>query len=311
MSVNGIPVIWMPASDEDYRDASEGGRSGYQPIAIVHHRIVGGLASADSIFAANDTNPATVGSTGRAVSANFAIGYDSDGKLYIHQYVDLSDTPYTNGDCRAINYPGQPSRWDGWYGHKGHNERTVTIEHDDQGGSSDPLKKGVVREDIIKASIALDRIMLRGSQSEMQAAGIHIRDRATADALEKIIPSTKTLLDHNDIAGANKPYCWRPWSGDKVGFPRARYVTELSSPVVVVPPPPPPPPPPADPVTYTQVQYDAALKSCQDASAAALAVLEASISATVAVAVQRAKQDQYDLDKVTAEASPINLGPRP
>lgn len=225
-----VPIVWMPASDEDYRDESEGGRSGYRPIAIVHHRIVASLNSADLTFAANDANPATVGSPNRSVSANFAIGYDSDGKLYIHQYVDLSDTAYCNGDCRAVNYPDQPSRWDGWYGHEGHNERTVSIEHDDQGGSSDPTKKGIVREPIILTSIALDSLMLSGDLVMMRAAGIRIRDQETADALGKIVPSTKTLIDHNDIAGANKPDCWRPWQADKTGFPRTRYVTALTAP---------------------------------------------------------------------------------
>lgn len=259
-----VPIIWMPASDEDFKSASEGGRSGYQPIAIVHHRVVGSLNSADITFAANDADPATVGAPGRSVSSNFAIGYDSDGKLAIHQYVNVSDTPYTNGDCRANTYPAQPSRWDGWYGHKAHNERTVTIEHDDQGGSPDPTKKGIVREPIIKTSIALDRLMLSGDIAAIRAAGIKIRDTATATALGKIVPGPKTLIDHNDIAGANKPYCWRPWRADKTGFPRTRYVTELSAPD---------PAPVPDPTPYSQADLDAAVKAATDPLNAKLAAI--------------------------------------
>ena len=285
--IGNVPILWHPASDEDFKDASEGGRSGYQPVAIVHHRIVGSLGSADLTFAHGDADPATVGSLGRSVSANFAIGHRS-GVLTVIQYVDLSNTAYCNGDCRAVTYPTQPSRWDGWYGHKGHNERTVSIEHEDNAGSSDPAVKGIVTEDIVKASIALDRLMLSGDIAAMRVAGIKIRDQATADALKKIVPGTHTLLDHNDIAGANKPYCWRPWSADKVGFPRARYVTELSVPVVVAPPPPPPPvvTPTPDATPFSQADMDAA--------------------------VLKAKQDQYDTDATSIAFSPPKLAnPRP
>src|SRR5258708_3958103 len=98
-----VPVIWHPASDEDFKDKSEGARSGYQPIAIVHHRIVGSLGSADATFAHSDADPATVGSAGRAVSSQFGIGHEG-GKLTIIQFVDLSDTAYCNGDCSQTVY---------------------------------------------------------------------------------------------------------------------------------------------------------------------------------------------------------------
>jgi hypothetical protein len=228
--VGDVPVVWMPASDEDYRDPSEnGGRGAYQPIAIVHHRIVGTLNSADLTFAANDATRATVGSEGRPVSANFGIGIEN-GRVEIHQYVDLSDTAYCNGDCRASRYPDQPSRWDGWYGHYGHNERTVSIEHHDNGGSTNLAIKGIVPEPVIKTSIALDRLMLSGDLAAIRAAGVRIRDQATATALGRIVPTPRTLIDHNDIGGPNKPYCWRPWKADTTGFPRARYVSELTAP---------------------------------------------------------------------------------
>lgn len=233
-----IPIRWMPASDEDYKDQSEGGRSGYQPIAIVHHRAVSSsLHGIDVTFAAGDSDPATVGSAGRFVSANFAIGSTPTG-FAISQYVDVSDTAYCNGDCSQTRYgTSYPSNFDNWYGHKGHNERTVSIEHDDNGGSADPLVKGIVVESIIKIGIALDKLLLSGDIAAIRAAGIKIRDQATADALKKIVPGPRTMLDHKDIAGKAKPYCWRPWEADKVGFPRARYIAELTPPVVVPPTP--------------------------------------------------------------------------
>lgn len=228
--IGDVPIIWMPASDPDFGV----GRAGRQPIAIVHHRIVGDLNSADNTFAANDTDPKTVGSPTRAVAANFGIGVDTDGKLYVHQFVDLSDTAYCNGDFQA------GSNWEDWGYPLGYvtvdnvqmrpcNPMTVSIEHDDNGGlpAGDP-RKGVVDEETIKASIALDRLMLSGDLAAMRAAGIHIRDEATATALGKIVPGPRTLIDHHDIAGTNKPTCWRPWASDTVGFPRTRYVSELT-----------------------------------------------------------------------------------
>ena len=230
--IGPVPVVWMPASDEDYKDASEGGRSGEQPEAIVHHRAVTNLAGLDNTFAKGDTDPATVGAAGRSVSANFGIGHKA-GKLEIHQYVNLSDTAYCNGDCRANTHPAEPSRWDKWYGHTGHNERSVSIEHEDNGQLPAGTEgRGVVTEDIIAASIALDALLLTGNITAIRAAGIRIRDQATATALGKIVPGHTTLIDHNDIAGANKPYCWRPWAKDAIGFPRARYVAALTPPTL-------------------------------------------------------------------------------
>lgn len=278
MAVNGIPVVWYPASNPDFGV----GRGGKQPIAIVHHRIVGSLGSADLTFAAGDHDPATVGSTARSVASHFGIGHRG-GVLEIHQYVDLSDTAYCNGDWDATG------NWDDWYG-VGHvtidgssmtdiNARTVSIEHEDQGGSSDPTKKGIVTEDIIKASIALDHLMLSGNPAAIRAAGIRMKSDTTAAALKKIVPGPRTLIDHHDVAGKLKPYCWRPWSADAVGFPRSRYIKELTA-VVVAPPPPPPPPvvPVPDLTPYSQADMDAG--------------------------ILKAKQTQYDLD-----ASSIVVGP--
>ena len=260
--IGSVPVFWLPASDEDHKDASEGGRSGFQPEAIVHHRAVTDLAGLDATFAASDADPATVGSPGRSVSANFGIGHrKGTGTLAIHQYVNLSDTAYCNGDCRANTHPAEPSRWDKWYGHKGHNERTVSIEHEDNGQFAAGTEgRGVVTEDIIAASIALDALLLTGDIAAIRAAGIKIRDQATATALGKIVPGPTTLIDHNDIAGANKPYCWRPWAKDAIGFPRARYVAALT------------------PQTYTKEQLDAAVKAATLAQAQALLEAQADLA---------------------------------
>jgi hypothetical protein len=257
--IGDVPVIWMPASGPDFGQ----GRAGKQPIAIVHHRIVGHLNSADVTFAANDTDPATVGAPSRAVAAHFGIGHDTDGKLYVHQYVDLSDTAYCNGDFRA------GSNWEDWGYPLGKvvvdgvqmwptNPLTVAIEHDDNGGlpEGDP-RKGVVDEDTIKTSIELDRLILSGDAALIRAHGVRVAQDSTVAALGRIIPGPKTLIDHRDIAGANKPYCWRPWQSDQVGFPRARYIAELT---------------PA--TTYTQAQVDAIVLATKAPLEALIADLE-------------------------------------
>ena len=207
-----VPILWKPSPDRNV------GRSGYQPIAIVHHRAVtSNMESLDATL---------IGST-RQVSATFGIGHTKAGALEIHQYVDVSDTAWCNGIDPTLV---PTNNWTSWgYGNHHHNARTVSIEHEDQGGSTDPTKKGIVREDGIKASIELDRILLTGDLAKIRATGIRIRDQATADALRKIVPGPRTLIDHHDIAAQQKPYCWKPWSADKVGFPRARYVTELTA----------------------------------------------------------------------------------
>lgn len=282
-----VPVVWMPASGPDFGT----GRAGKQPIAIVHHRIVGSLNSADVTFAANDADPHTEGSPTRAVSSHFGIGYDTDGKLYVHQYVDLSDTAYTNGDYKI------GSNWDLWNYPNGFltvdglsmracNPMTVTIEHDDQGNSTDPAKKGIVREAIIKTSIALDRLMLAGNIIAMREAGIKIREVSTAAALSVIKKDGQHLIDHHDIALTNKPYCWKPWSADKVGFPRARYIAELTAPAVE---------PTPTVTTYTQAQVNAAVAAATAALTVKLASaqtakdIEAAYAAELADKIAKAK----------------------
>lgn len=255
--IGAVPVVWMPASGPDFGT----GRGGKQPIAIVHHRIVGHLNSADITFADNDSDPSTVGSPNRYVSAHFGVGHDTDGKLYVHQYVNLSDTAYCNGDFRS------GSNWENWGYPTGFmtvdgasmrpcNPMTVSIEHDDNGGlaSGDP-RKGVVDEDTIKLSIALDRLMLSGDIAAIRSAGIRIREEATAVALGKIPVDAKHLIDHRDIAAGGKPYCWRPWASDTKGFPRARYISELSTPL---------PAEPVDTTPFDQADIDSAVKQATD-----------------------------------------------
>lgn len=210
--VGNVPVVWKPSPDFTR------GRAGYQPEAIVHHRAVAStMESIDS----------TLISSSRKVSANFAVGHRRDGALVIHQYVDLSDTAWCNGiDPTKI----RSNNWTTWLGgNHHHNARSVSIEHEDQGGSSDPAKRGIVREDIVKASIALDRLMTSGDIAKIRAAGIRVRDSATVTALRRMPKDSKHLITHYDIDPVNKVYCWRPWAADKVGFPRARYVRELTS----------------------------------------------------------------------------------
>jgi hypothetical protein len=208
------PILWVPASSEDFRS----GRSSVKPIAIVHHRMVGSLSGTDSTFQSTEN---------RAVSTHFGIGYEN-GRLEIHQYVDLSDTAFGNG-----NYDSSGS-WDNWgYPTTLINARTVSIEHQDnaQLPSSD-ARRGIVPEDVIKASIWLDRLLLTGDVAKIRGAGIRCRASGTATALGAIVPGPRTLITHHDIAGSLKPYCWLPWANDKVGFPRSRYVSELTSPTV-------------------------------------------------------------------------------
>lgn len=180
------------------------GRNGYQPIALVNHRMVGYLPGTDATFlnAANQ------------VSAHFGIGYRSDGgPVRISQYVDLSDSAWTAG-----NY--DPSG--GWPLIKktstgaiiNPNYYIIGIEHED-GGPND----GRVSQPVLDASTWLQSILLTGNIELMRYVGITIREQSTASALASIIPYNETVIDHNRIAGVRKPYCWRPYKLDTGGFP--------------------------------------------------------------------------------------------
>lgn len=180
------------------------GRSGYQPIAIVNHRMVGYLPGTDATFLNPDND----------VSAHFGIGYrTAGGPVRISQYVDLSDSAWANG-----NY--DPSG--GWPLVKktaagtviNPNYYTISIEHED-GGPND----GVVTQAVKDASCWLQTIMLSGDIDLMRYVGIAIRDVATATALKALPPAQETIIDHNRISGKLKPYCWRPYKNDTGGFP--------------------------------------------------------------------------------------------
>ncbi|MBA3432030.1 MAG: N-acetylmuramoyl-L-alanine amidase [Actinobacteria bacterium] len=86
------------------------GRAGYSPIWIVCHSIVGNLESAITSF----KNPA------RQASSTYGISYNGDRVV---QFVDESNTPYTNGN--TSNY---------W---------SITIEHDDDGRPWDDRPDGL------------------------------------------------------------------------------------------------------------------------------------------------------------------------
>lgn len=202
-------------------------RNGLAVIAIVHHRMVGNLAGTDITF--------TTGT--RPASTTFGIGYNC-GKVghpigkagtHVHQYVKVDQAPWANGN---IDASGQ---WDEAYGMTPNpNWRTISTEHQDNGGNALGNGKGVVPEEVLAMSMELDHLLLTGDWAAWKAAGI----RATSDTaglrvaaqVGKIVPSTKTIVDHNFIAGRLKPYCWKPWSDDKVGFPRARFLTFLTQP---------------------------------------------------------------------------------
>jgi hypothetical protein len=180
------------------------GRNGYQPIALVNHRMVGYLPGTDATFLNPD----------RDVSAHFGIGYrTAGGPVRLSQYVDLSDSAWANG-----NY--DPSG--GWPLVKktstgtviNPNYYTISIEHED-GGPND----GVVTQAVKDASCWLQTILLTGDVDLMRYVGIQIRDSATAAALKTIIPAKETIIDHNRISGSLKPYCWRPYKLDTGGFP--------------------------------------------------------------------------------------------
>lgn len=175
------------------------GRNGYQPEAIVNHRMVGTLPGTDLTF----SKPAN------EVSTHFGIGKRTvNGPVEISQYVDLSDGAWGNGN--ADPETTWPLLKRGPAGIINPNYYTVSIEHED-GGSAN---RGLVKPEIIDASVWLSRLLLSGSAPLMRAAGIRIRDDATAAALKSIVPGNETYIDHRRIAGRAKPDCWRPWLGD-------------------------------------------------------------------------------------------------
>lgn len=205
--------------------------------AFVNHRMVGTVAGTRAYF----TNPNT-----RPVSTHFGIGL-INGKLVIDQYVPLDDTAYGNGNYDVSGV------WDDWgYPLTNINAATISIEHQDQG---DPAGKGVVPEVVQQASIALQALILRGTAAEWKLAGIVLRDWDNATILRRelsnIVPGPRTIITHNDIAGRLKPYCWKPWLYDKVGFPRTKYITGIKARIAAPPAPVPQPPTGGDMPAFT------------------------------------------------------------
>lgn len=194
------PVIWKPTNKFGYPRGATG-RLGQPVRAFVNHRIVGTLASADYVFRSDNS---------RLASAHFAVGYsglrtDPNRRLEIHQYVDLADAAWTNGDVReptakvVLANPGvNPNLY------------TVTIEHED-GGSADG---GVVKPEVWAASIELQRLLTSGDAAAIRRAGIRVRSDATVAQMAKVPKTADGFIDHHQISGPNKPYCWRRWLDD-------------------------------------------------------------------------------------------------
>lgn len=184
---------------------------------IVNHRMVGTLVGTDAAFTSTG---------GRSASTTFGIGTcrRHSRNVCIHQYVRLGDQHWGNAN------------WDASGGYNDHfptthlNSRTVSIEHEDNGGASGTDHQGIVSVPIQDASIALQRLLLRGDIAEMTGAGIRFRDGMLAKVARELgsIPvDAQHIVDHNYIAGRLKPYCWKPWADDKVGFPQDRYLAGL------------------------------------------------------------------------------------
>ncbi len=195
-------------------------------IALVHHRMVGTLRSTDAAFTSTD---------GREASTNFGVGYDCGiaghpqglAGAHVHQYVALGDQAWGNGNWDASG------QWNDRYPTTYVNSRTVSIEHHDNGGRTLGNGKGVVPEEVIRASVELDRLLLTGEVAALKAAGIHFRsgtEAAIGRELAAIPLDALHLIDHHFISGRLKPYCWRPWADDRVGFPQARYLAALAAP---------------------------------------------------------------------------------
>lgn len=168
----------------------------YPVRAIVSHRIVGTLKSARGAFGV------VLGGKSRNASTHFGIGY-IDGVLVIDQFVDLSDMAWGNGDVRDPTWsriiPGvNPNLY------------TVSIEHED-GGSGNG---GRVSDEIWRASMALQKLITSGDGSAIRAAGIRVRSDTTIAQLAAIPKDESGFIDHNQISGPNKPYCFRRWLDD-------------------------------------------------------------------------------------------------
>jgi hypothetical protein len=202
-------VKWRPAK------YSSPGRGGQTVVAIVYHRMVGTLPGCDSTFANTD----------RPVSTHFGIGHDPypDGPVRISQYVKLQDQAFAQG-----NVAPEGPRWPLYRAGVNPNLTCVSSEHEDRGQKGKRLRKGIVEPEIIEASIALTELLLSGDVRAIRRAGIKCSE-AVAKQLGAITPKAgRTLINHNDISGRLKPYCWRPWAKDPRGFPAKYFENRLN-----------------------------------------------------------------------------------
>ena len=203
------PVTWRPSPFHNV------GRGGYGIRAEVKHRIVGSLPSARGAFGV-DPNAGQP----RSASTHFGIGHTqvgapcpecgaitgARGELVVDQYVDLADMAWGNGDVR------EPS-WPLLIAGVNPNLYTVSTEHEDMSTAG----RGVVTDHIRRASIELSRVLRSGDRARLEAAGIRCRDDAVIEQLAAMPIDELHYIDHHQISGPNKPYCWRAWLDD-VGF---------------------------------------------------------------------------------------------
>lgn len=181
-----MKINWLPSPYFNSRD------SRYALRAVVNHRIVGSLASARGAFGATP-------GTSRNASSHFGIGY-INGVLTIDQYVDLRNMAWTNGDVRDPTWPliipgVNPNLY------------TVTIEHEDGGYTTG----GIVTEEIWQASMELQKLLVSGDTTALSI----IRGGPQMAAQMAAIPKNELgFIDHHQIAGPNKPYCFRRWMND-------------------------------------------------------------------------------------------------
>ena len=180
------PIAWLPSPNYNLRDAR------YPLRGVVSHRIVGTLTSAKDRF----LNPKG------GASSHFGLGY-VNGILTIHQYVDLADMAWTNGDVR------EPT-WTFYQPGVNPNLTTVTIEHEDGGTAN----RGKVSEEVWAVSMALQKLITSGDRNAIRAAGIRVRHDHIVTQLAAIPKDERGFIDHHQIAGPNKPYCFRRWLDD-------------------------------------------------------------------------------------------------
>jgi hypothetical protein len=185
-----LPAItWLPSPFKNLRDPR------YAIRGVVNHRIVGTLPSARAAFG-------VAPGTSRNASSHFGIGFVG-GRLTVDQYVDLADSAWTNGDVR------EPT-WSRIIPGVNPNLYTVTIEHEDGGAPN----RGRVSEEVWQASMALQKLLVSGDKDAIRAAGIRVRHDHIVAQLAAVPRDATGFIDHHQIAGPNKPYCFRRWLDD-------------------------------------------------------------------------------------------------